>query len=95
MPLAGWLVEQPNVAKFVQRKGRVRISALAQESNRLIDLEPRKKLEVEAEGEEVAAGGEGETGGAWARLLPSPGQRGRGVRWGYAGARSEAEPGAG
>ena len=35
------------VAKFVNRKGRVRISTLAQESNRLIDLTPKKLAEEE------------------------------------------------
>ena len=39
------------VAKFVNRKGRVRISTLAQESNRLIDLTP-KKLDDDDEVEE-------------------------------------------
>ena len=37
------------VAKFVQKKGRVSISALAQESNKLIDLTPRKLEADEAE----------------------------------------------
>ena len=43
------------VAKYVQRKGRVRISTLAQESNRLIDLKA-KKLEVGEEPADDAAG---------------------------------------
>jgi len=45
--------EMEAVAKFVQRKGRVRISTLAQESNRLIDLKA-KKLEVSEEATEEA-----------------------------------------
>ena len=44
------------MAKFVQKKGRVRISTLAQESNKLIDLEPRA-LAVEEEAEEQEATG--------------------------------------
>ena len=48
------------LAKFVQRKGRVRISTLAQESNRLIDLTPRKR--EEEDGEEVET--EAEAAGA-------------------------------
>lgn len=35
--------EMQAVAKFVQKRGRVRISTLAQESNKLIDLTPRKR----------------------------------------------------
>ena len=48
------------VSKFIKRKGRVRISALAQESNKLIDLNPRVVEEEEA-AEEV---GEEPTGEA-------------------------------
>ena len=52
--------EMHAVAKFVQRKGRVRISTLAQESNRLIDLTPKKRVEeadedADAEGEAAGA----------------------------------------
>ena len=36
-------VEMEAVAKYVQRKGRVRISTLAMESNKLIDLQPKRK----------------------------------------------------
>ena len=46
--------ELADVAKYIGRKGRVRISALAQESNRLIDLTPRK-LAADAEEEEAGA----------------------------------------
>ena len=35
--------EMEAVAKYVQRKGRVRISTLAMESNKLIDLQPKRK----------------------------------------------------
>ena len=45
------------MAKFVQKKGRVRISTLAAESNRLIDLTPRRRAEDE-EDEEAAADGD-------------------------------------
>ena len=41
--------EMAAVAKFMQRKGRVRISTLAQESNKLIDLTPKKVAEEEPE----------------------------------------------
>ena len=54
--------EMRAVAKFVQRKGRVRISALAQESNRLIDLTPRERTEEAAD--EEAAEVEAEAAGA-------------------------------
>lgn len=37
------------MAKFIKRKGRVRISAIAQESNKLIDLNPRN-IDVEDAG---------------------------------------------
>lgn len=47
--------EMKAVAKFVQRKGRVRISTLAQESNKLIDLTPRKVAEDDEAVEEEAA----------------------------------------
>lgn len=47
--------EMKAVAKFVQRKGRVRISTLAQESNKLIDLTPRKAAEDDEAVEEEAA----------------------------------------
>ena len=49
--------EMLTLAKFVQKKGRVRISTLAQESNRLIDLTPRKREEEEEEAEGEAAAG--------------------------------------
>jgi len=52
--------EMQAVAKFVQRKGRIRISTLAQESNRLIDLNSKKVVEEdeadEPEEEAAAAG---------------------------------------
>ena len=47
--------EMAAVTKYVQRKGRVRISTLAQESNRLIDLTPKKQVEEEEEEAEGAA----------------------------------------
>ena len=47
------------VAKFIGRKGRVRIAALAQESNKLIDLQPRQVAIVDDD-----EGGEGEGGEA-------------------------------
>ena len=47
------------VAKFIGRKGRVRIAALAQESNTLIDLQPRQVAVVDDD-----EGGEGEGGEA-------------------------------
>ena len=47
------------VAKFIGRKGRVRIAALAQESNKLIDLQPRQVAVVDDD-----EGGEGEGGEA-------------------------------
>ena len=50
--------ELGSVAKYIQKKGRVRISALAQESNRLIDLAPRKiesEMAPDEEGEAAAA----------------------------------------
>lgn len=48
--------EMAAVAKFIQKKGRVRISTLAQESNKLIDLEPRAVEEDdEPEPEDAAA----------------------------------------
>ena len=49
------------VAKFIQKKGRVRISTLAQESNKLIDLEPRAVDEEEDEPMEEAAAATGAT----------------------------------
>ena len=49
--------EMVSVAKYVQRKGRVRISTLAQESNKLIDLTPKKVEEAEAEDDDEAATG--------------------------------------
>ena len=49
------------VAKFIHKKGRVRISTLAQESNKLIDLEPRAVDEEDDEPAEEAAAA---TGGA-------------------------------
>ena len=53
--------EMEAVAKYVQRKGRVRISALAMESNKLIDLQPKKQevvddAEAEPEGEKEGGG---------------------------------------
>ena len=42
--------EMAAVAKYVQRKGRVRISTLAQESNKLIDLTPKKQAAEEDDG---------------------------------------------
>ena len=53
--------EMAAVAKFIQKKGRVRISTLAQESNKLIDLEPRAVEEEEDDRETAAASA---TGGA-------------------------------
>ena len=47
------------VAKFIGRKGRVRIAALAQESNKLIDLQPRQVAVVDDD-----EGGDGEGGEA-------------------------------
>ena len=47
--------ELASVAKFIKRKGRVRISALAQESNKLIDLSPRT-IAVEEEPTEEPTG---------------------------------------
>jgi flagellar biosynthesis GTPase FlhF len=47
--------EMRAVAKFVQRKGRVRISTLAQESNKLIDLTPRKTADADDEAVEEEA----------------------------------------
>jgi len=44
------------VAKYIKKKGRVRISALAQESNKLIDLRPRV---TDEEGEDEAAAEQG------------------------------------
>ena len=49
------------VAAFIRSKGRVAISALAAESGKLIDLEPRREEEEEeeeegAEGAEVGGG---------------------------------------
>lgn len=46
--------EMRSVAKYVQRKGRVRISSLAQESNKLIDLTPKKTAAEEEAVEEAA-----------------------------------------
>ena len=46
--------EMSEVAKYLKRKGRVRISTLAQESNRLIDLTPKK---VEEDGDDDDEGG--------------------------------------
>ena len=46
--------EMKAVAKFIARKGRVRIAALAQESNKLIDLQPRATA-PEEDAEEAAA----------------------------------------
>lgn len=43
------------VARFIRRKGRIRISTLAQESNKLIDLNPRCFDEDEAVGVENSA----------------------------------------
>ena len=45
------------MAQFIKKKGRVRISALAQESSKLIDLEP-KLIAVEDTEEEAAAAAE-------------------------------------
>lgn len=42
------------MAKFIKRKGRVRISAIAQESNKLIDLNPRN-IDVEDAGNDDQA----------------------------------------
>ena len=53
--------EMRAVASFVTRKGRVRISTLAQESNRLIDLTPKKRVE---EAEDADAEADGDTAGA-------------------------------
>ena len=48
------------MAQFIKKKGRVRISALAQESSNLIDLEPKlvavDDAEEEAAAEETATG---------------------------------------
>mmetsp|Transcript_14960 Transcript_14960/g.48121 ORF Transcript_14960/g.48121 Transcript_14960/m.48121 type:complete len:81 (-) Transcript_14960:379-621(-) len=44
------------VSSYIRRKGRVRISTLAQESNRLIDLSSH---EAEPEADEEEEGGEG------------------------------------
>ena len=52
--------EMRAVASFVTRKGRVRISTLAQESNRLIDLTPKKRVE---EAEDADAEADGDTAG--------------------------------
>ena len=47
--------EMEAVAKYINRKGRVRISALAQESNKLIDLKPRaESAAAEAEDDEAS-----------------------------------------
>lgn len=43
------------VAKHINKKGRIRISDLAHESNKLIDLTPRALIQKEAEAEEDAA----------------------------------------
>lgn len=43
--------EMESVAQFIRKKGRVRISTLAQESNRLIDLTPRKLDELDEDTE--------------------------------------------
>lgn len=43
------------VGRYIRKKGRVRISALAQESNRLIDLSSHEAAQEDGEGE----GGEG------------------------------------
>ena len=54
--------EMGAVAKFVQKKGRVRIATLAQESNKLIDLEPRA-VDVEDEADEGEGAQDAATGG--------------------------------
>ena len=47
--------EMEAVAKYINRKGRVRISALAQESNKLIDLKPRaESAAAEADDDEAS-----------------------------------------
>ena len=46
--------EMEAVAKYINRKGRVRIAALAQESNKLIDLKPRAEAAAEADDAEAA-----------------------------------------
>ena len=46
--------EMEAMAQFIKKKGRVRISALAQESSKLIDLEP-KIIAVDDTEEDVAA----------------------------------------
>ena len=46
--------EMEAVAKYINRKGRVSIAALAQESNKLIDLQPRATA-PEDDAEEAAA----------------------------------------
>jgi len=52
--------EMEAMAQFIKKKGRVRISALAQESSKLIDLEPKliavDDTEEEAAEEETATG---------------------------------------
>ena len=50
------------VAKFIGRKGRVRIAALAQESNTLIDLQPRQVAVVDDDEEGEGEGGEAPVG---------------------------------
>ena len=47
--------EMSAVAAFVKKKGRVRISTLAAESNRLIDLTPRVRAEDLEDDDEAAA----------------------------------------
>ena len=57
--------ELESVARFVEKRGRVRISTLAQESNKLIDLTPRKAAENEGdESETTDAARGGEVSGA-------------------------------
>ena len=50
--------EMEAMAQFIKKKGRVRISALAQESSRLIDLEPKAVEDDEDDeaGEQPATG---------------------------------------
>ena len=49
--------EMQDMAQFIKKKGRVRISALAHESSSLIDLEP-KLIAIDDAEEEAAAEGE-------------------------------------
>lgn len=55
--------EMAAVAKYVQRKGRVRISTLAMESNKLIDLAP-KKLEEDDDDADAQGDREGDAAAA-------------------------------